>query len=109
MLRRAELVRNRRDPLEQSLEVRAGGPHVARGEVDELAGEAPARRAPEVLLDQPVRVVEKGLALVERAGDARGERVDERRQGARLFEIRLSVADPDLHGREGKVWPHAPP
>ena len=49
------------------------------------------------------------LALVERARDPHGQRVDERRERARLAEVRLRVADPDLDRREREVRAHAPP
>jgi hypothetical protein len=53
----AELVRNRRDPFGEAFQVLACGPDVAGREIDELAREAVADRAPEVLFDQAVRKV----------------------------------------------------
>src|SRR5262249_32040133 len=49
------------------------------------------------------------VALVARTGAPRGERVEQRRERARLAEVRLAVADADLHGREVEVRAHAPP
>ena len=78
-------------------------------EVDQLAREAVADRAPEVLLEQAVRQVRQRLALVERARDPRRQRVAERGERARLAEVGLRVADPDLDRREREMRPHAPP
>ena len=78
-------------------------------EVDELARQAVADRAPEVLLDQAVRQLGQRLALVERARDPGGERVRERRESARLGDVGLRVADPDLDRREHQMRPDAPP
>src|SRR5205085_11974131 len=94
---------------EQLLELSAGWPHVPALEVDQLAGEAVADRPPEVLLDQAVGVARKRLALVQGAGDPRRQRERERGERARLLEIGLGVADPDLDGREGEMGPDAPP
>ena len=79
----AELFRDRPHPVDELLEPRAGRDGGAALEVDELARQAVADRAPEVLLDEPVRQLGQRLALVERARDARGERVRERGEGAR--------------------------
>ena len=51
----------------------------------------------------------KRLALVERARDARRQRVDERGERARLGELGLRVADADLDGREREMRADAPP
>src|SRR5581483_2934884 len=107
--RRAELVRDRSHPLEQLLESCARRDGLAALEIDQLAGEPPPNRAPEVLLKEAVRPRRQRLALVERAGDARGERVAKRCERARLAELRLRVADPDLDGRKREMRSHAPP
>src|SRR5438552_11756445 len=73
--RRADLVRHRGDPLEQLLDARPRRHRLAAVEVDQLAGEPVADRAPQVLLEQPVRVVRQRLALVVRPRDARRKRV----------------------------------
>ena len=71
--RRAELLGDRQHPLDQLARARArAGRTSPRREVDQLAGQAVADRAPEVLLDQPARVVGQRLALVDRARDPRG-------------------------------------
>ena len=49
------------------------------------------------------------LALVEGAGDPRGQRVHQRGERLRLAELGLSVGDPDLDGRESEMRAHAPP
>src|SRR5439155_5297792 len=100
---------NRGDPLQQALEVRASRADVTACEIDQLAREPVADRPPEVLFDQPVRMVRQRLALVERPCNPGRERVAERRQRARLLEIRLRVADANLDGRKVEVRPHAPP
>src|SRR5438876_1791867 len=51
VLRRAELLGDRMHPLDQLFDRGARRPHVVRAQVDELSPEAPANRAPEVLLD----------------------------------------------------------
>src|SRR6266545_5320166 len=105
----AELLGHWERPFDQILD---GGPrraHVTGGEVDQLAGEAVADRAPEVLLDQAMRIRGQRLALVDRPHDPGGERVHQRAQRARLLEVGLAVADPDLDGRKREVGPHAPP
>src|SRR6266516_1643968 len=66
--RGADLPGHRLDPLEQALDMGAGRANLAGVEVDQLSGEAEPDRAPEVFLDQAVRVVRKRLAFVERAG-----------------------------------------
>src|SRR5262249_13174214 len=83
----AELVRHGLHPLEQLLDPCTRRNRRAALEVEELAGETPAQRAPEVLLEQPVRPRRERLALVERTRDACGERIDERRERARLREL----------------------
>src|SRR5436305_2486758 len=83
-LRCAELLGDRPHPVDEPLEARSGRYRFAAREVDELAREAVADRPPQVLLDQPVRQVGQRLALVERAGDPRSQRIAERRGGARL-------------------------
>ena len=90
-------------PLDQLLEPRARRHRLAALEVDQLAGQPVADRPPHVLLEQAVRQVGQRLALVERAREPRGERVAERRERARLAEVGLRVADPDLDRREGEV------
>ena len=50
----AELLGDGQHPLDEPLEVRARRAHLAAREVDQLAAQAVADRAPEVLLDQPV-------------------------------------------------------
>src|SRR5579871_1546635 len=69
----AELLRDRAHPLEEVLEASARRDRRAAREVDQLTREPEADRAPEVLLDQPVRKLGERLALVDRACDARGE------------------------------------
>src|SRR6266498_4012936 len=56
-----------------------------------------------------MRVRWQRLALVDGAGDARGEPVAERRERARLGKIGLRVTDADLDGGVGEVRPYAPP
>ena len=58
-------------PLDELLEPRARRDRLAPLEVDQLAREPVADRAPEVLLDQPARQVRQRLALVERTRDPR--------------------------------------
>src|SRR4051794_39760215 len=94
--RRPELVRDRLHPLDQLLDPRARRYDLAALEVEQIAGEAEADRAPEVLLEQPPRPVRQRLAVVDRARDPRRERVDQRGERLRLAEIRLCVADPHL-------------
>src|SRR5207244_4449960 len=69
----AQLLGDRQHPLDEALQVRAGGSHLTGGEVDQLAGKAVADRAPEVLLDQPMLELHQRLSLVDRARDAGGE------------------------------------
>src|SRR4051812_4111986 len=104
-----ELVGDRLYPFEELLDPRAGRDRLTALEFDQLSREAVADRAPEVLLEQPVRPGRERLALVDRARDACGERVDERDERARLGEIRLGVADPDLDGRKDEMGANAPP
>src|SRR5918996_5335460 len=65
-----ELLCNRLDPGCELLEPLPGRPDAPRVEVDHLAAEPVADRAPEVLLDEAMRMERKLLAVVERAGDA---------------------------------------
>ena len=67
-----ELFGDRQDPFDEPLEVRAGGPDLAARKIYELVGEAVPDRAPEVLLDQPMRERRQRLALVDGAGDPGG-------------------------------------
>ena len=60
----AELFGHRQVPLVEPLEMRARRPHVAGREVDQLAAQAVASRAPEVLLDQARLAIEVLRALV---------------------------------------------
>src|SRR5439155_15013113 len=70
-----QLFGDRSDPGEQVLHATTRLEHLPPIEIDEGLGEAVPDRAPEVLLDQPVRVGRKRLALVHRPRDAGGERV----------------------------------
>ena len=85
----AELLGQRQHPFDQALEMCPRRPHLPGGEIDQLAREAVANRAPEVLLDQPVLEVRHGLALVQGARDPRSQRVAERGQRARLNQVGL--------------------
>src|SRR6476659_3779033 len=69
VLRGAQLLCDGQHPGDQLLERRTRGPHLVRRQVDQVAGQPPADRAPEVLLDLAVRRMKQLLALVERAGD----------------------------------------
>src|SRR6266508_4549760 len=102
-------IRDWEHPFDQPLEGGPCGAHLEGLEVDELAGEAVADRAPEVLLDPAVRAVRQRLALVVGAREARGEGVAEGRERTGLLQVGLGVADPDLDGRKGEVGTHAPP
>src|SRR6185437_4655444 len=62
----ADLTRNGRHPLDQRLDPRPRRNDLASHEVDQPAAEPVADRAPQVLLDQPVRQVGQRLALVDR-------------------------------------------
>src|SRR5206468_7091301 len=53
--RRSELVGDRLHPFDELLEPRTRGDRLAALEVDQLSREAEADRAPEILLEQPVR------------------------------------------------------
>ena len=68
-----------------------------------------ADRAPEVLLDQPVRLLGERLAVVEGAGDARDEAVANAASARASREVGLPVGDPHLDRREREVRPDAPP
>src|SRR5438445_2682285 len=105
----SELLGDRLHPFDELLEPGARGDRLTTLEVDQLARKPPADRSPEVFLEQTVRPSRQRLALVERPRDARDQRVAERRERARLRELRLGVADADLHGREREVRPNAPP
>ncbi len=107
--RRADLVGDRGDPLEQLLEAPAGRDRLAAGQVEELTGQAVPDRPPQVLLEQAVRQVRERLAFVVGAGAAGGQRVAEGRERLRLGEVRLAVADADLDRRIREVRPDAPP
>src|SRR5206468_9298306 len=61
---RADLVGHGLHPREQGLQPGARRNRLAAAEVDELTGEAVADRAPDVLLDQPVRQVRQRFAFV---------------------------------------------
>src|SRR3954447_7848260 len=89
--------------------MRAGRADVAGREVDQLAGEPVADRAPEVLLDQAVGLMHERLPFVDRTSDAGRQRVAERRQRARLVKVWLGVADANLDRRKGEVRANAPP
>src|SRR4051794_26162141 len=65
--RRADLDRNGLPPLDQRLDPCTRRNDLASFEVDQPAAEPVANRAPQVLLDQPVRQVGQRLALVDRA------------------------------------------
>src|SRR5262249_14676419 len=90
---RAELLGEGKHPLDQLLELRPRRSRLEPVEVDQLAHQAVADRAPEVLLDPAVRPDRQLLALVVGPCDARGERIAERGERARLAEIGLRVAD----------------
>src|SRR5215471_5494126 len=108
-LRRPEFLGHRAYPFGELLEPRPSGDRLTALEVDELSGEPVPDRPPQVLLEQAVREVRERLALVEGARDPRRQRITESRERARLAEVGLRVADPDLDRREGEVRPHAPP
>src|SRR3954468_15586747 len=101
--------RQGRDPVEEILEPLPRRHRLAPLEVEELAAEPVAKRAPEVLLEQPVRQVRQRFALVERARAARGKRVGKRGERLRLSEVGLPVRDADLHSRVREVRTNAPP
>src|SRR5712691_4960802 len=108
-LRRAELIGDGLHPFDELLEPRPGGDRLAALEVDQLSREAPADRAPEVLLEQPVRPRRERLALVERSRDPCGQRIHEGNERARLGQLRLRIADADLDRRKDEMRAHAPP
>src|SRR5918999_1372536 len=105
----AELLRDRKHPLQQRLEARPRRVHAARVQVDELTAKPVANGTPEVLLDEAPRMVGKRLAVVERARYARNERIDEGGERLGCAELGLAVADSDLRRRKGQVRPDAPP
>src|SRR5436309_2454605 len=72
--RGTELLRYRRDPLEEIVDPLPRGKHLSAREVDEHLREPVPDRTPEVLLDQSVRVCGQLLALVHRTRDAGRER-----------------------------------
>jgi hypothetical protein len=76
----ADLLRHGRHPLEQALEPCPRRQDVSALEVDQLAGEPVADRAPHVLLDQAVRLVRGRLAFVVRTRDPGRERGAEGRE-----------------------------
>ena len=97
-------------PLGQALDDLARRHHPARAApVDHLAVQAPADRAPEVLLDLAARQRLGQLALVVVEGRLRDAGADQRRQGERLVAGGLRVADPELDRPEPVMGPHAPP
>src|SRR5436853_3398665 len=98
-LRGPELLRDRLHPLDELLQPGARRDRLAALEIEQVAGEPVPDRAPHVLLEQAVRPRRQRLALVVRAGAARGERVAQRGDRARLTELGLRVADPDLDRR----------
>src|SRR5262245_1434025 len=61
--RGADLLGHRQGPLGELLEPGARREHTPGPELDQLAREAEADRAPEVLLDQPPRVARQRLAV----------------------------------------------
>src|SRR5260370_19003348 len=107
--RRTELVGDRLYPLHELLDARTGADRLPALEVDQLAREPEADRAPQILLEQPVRPRGQRLALVERARDSRRERIDERDERARLGDLGLRIADANLDGRKLEVRSDAPP
>src|SRR3954465_11373729 len=107
--RRADLVGDGRNPLEEALEPPPGGDRFPAFQVEQLPGEAVADRAPHVLLQEPVRQVGQALPLVVCAGAAHGERVGECCERLRLGEVGLAVGDPYLPGGIREVGAHAPP
>src|SRR3954464_12055108 len=68
----ADLARNGLHPLDQCLDARTRRNDLASLEVNQPAAEPVADRAPQVLLDQPVRQVGQRLALVDRARQTGG-------------------------------------
>src|SRR5712691_9109399 len=106
---RADLLGGGEHPLDQLVDPLARGDRLAPLEVDELARQPVADRAPEVLLDQAVRQRLDGAALVVGPSDTHDERCGECRERLRLRQLRLAVAHPDLDRGESKVRPHAPP
>src|SRR5205823_2453186 len=83
----ADLLGDRGHPLDELLEAGARGDGLAALEVDQLAREPVANRAPHVLLEQARRHDRQLLALVERSRAARRQRVAERREALRLAEV----------------------
>ena len=98
-----------RDELEDLPDQRADRDLLLLAEVDELAVEPVAHRAPLVLLDQRARVLaEREVAAVEQVELAH-QRLDERRDGDGVVDARRHVADADLDGVEEGMGPHVPP
>src|SRR5919197_506534 len=89
----SKLLGDRRDPREELLDPPARRQNRSAVEVDERLREPVPDRAPEVLLDQAMRMSRQRLALVHCPGDAGGERVDESGEGLRLGELGLPVTD----------------
>src|SRR3954447_10059506 len=107
--RSADLARNGLHPLDQRLDARTRRNDLASLEVDQPAAEAVADRAPQVLLDQPVRQVRQRLALIDRAREPGAESVDQSCQRLGFREVRLRVADAHLDRRIRKMRTDAPP
>src|SRR3954463_12408286 len=78
---------DRQNPFDQALDPCSGRQHVTALQVDQVPGEAIADRTPGVLLDEAVRLVRDGLALVERAGDSGRQRDTEGSEGLRFRKV----------------------
>ena len=96
-------------PGEQPLERRGGRLLDAALEIDQAPVHAVADRAPEVLLDQPPRMVGErhAVGLVARRLEHAGGR--ERGERLRLLAGRLGVGDPHLDGAERQMRADRPP
>ncbi len=97
-----ELARERRQPVEEVVEVVGDQSFVAGGVEDDLGVEAVAGGAPLVLLHVPGRHRRDRLTRFEAATEIDDEALGQRRQGPDLTQVGDAVADPHLHRAQGR-------
>src|SRR5512140_3960236 len=78
-------------------------------EVDEVAVQSPAHRAPFVLLDQLGVVDAEGDVVAPQLPELGDDRLEDRRDADRLIHARAHIADPEFQRGIQMMRPNIPP
>jgi hypothetical protein len=97
------------EPLEHLADESARRKVHLLAEVDELAVETEACRAPLVLLDERLRVDAKRHVVTPQLPELRHHRLKDRGDAHRLVHARAHIAHAELEGRELVMRPNVPP